>query len=120
MARIDVLLCTLFALCLSVGQVLFKLAANHSANIPGGLVQKALTNPLLYTAFGWYALSSGLWYFILTRQPLTSAYIFSIAGAGLVPIFAWMVFREPITPRYAIGFCIMLAGFFIAVTAKPA
>lgn len=117
MTRIDIALCSAFSLCLPVGQIFFKLAANNAIHGQGNYFQKALTNPPLYGALGWYAMTAGFWYLILTRLPLSTAYVFSIAGAGLVPVAAWLVFREPVTARYAVGFAIMLIGFFVAVSS---
>jgi drug/metabolite transporter (DMT)-like permease len=107
----DLFLCLGFAVALPAGQMLFKFAADHSRAIQGGLVQKVVFNPPLIAAFAWYGLTALLWFYILTRVPLSAAYPFSILGSALVPILAWVLFRETISPQVWLGFAIMLGGF---------
>ena len=114
----DILLCLAFAVTLPIGQILFKVAANHSRATDGGLVQKVLLNPPLIGAFAWYGLTALFWFYILTRIPLSTAYPFSILGSALVPLLAWALFREHITLQAAIGFAVMLLGLFLVVRAR--
>jgi drug/metabolite transporter (DMT)-like permease len=113
----DTFLCLGFAIALPLGQMLFKFAANHSRAIEGGLIQKVVLNPPLIGAFAWYGLTAILWFYILTRVPLSAAYPFSILGSALVPILAWVLFRETISPQAWLGFAIMLGGFTLIARA---
>lgn len=113
----DVLLCLGFSVALPLGQMLFKLAADHSRTIQGGLIQKVILNPPLIAAFAWYGLTALLWFYVLTRVPLSMAYPFSILGSALVPALAWVLFREAITPQMWLGFAIMLGGFVLIMRA---
>ena len=61
-------------------------------------------------AFAWYGLTSILWFYILTRTPLSVAYPFSLVGAALVPIVGWVVFREAMTFNSLIGYVLIIAG----------
>jgi drug/metabolite transporter (DMT)-like permease len=105
-----------FAVALPIGQVMFKWAALHQAGLDGPLVVKLLKNYPLMIAFVWYGLSALLWFYILTRLPLSSAYPVAIVGAALVPVLAHVFFGEPITWRLAAGYLLLLAG--LALTQR--
>jgi multidrug transporter EmrE-like cation transporter len=114
----DILLCLAFAITLPIGQVLFKLAADQSHTIQGGLLARVVFNPPLIAAFAWYGVTALFWVYVLTRIPLSAAYPFSILGSALVPILAWMLFGEQVTMQATLGFAIMLLGFFLVVRAR--
>lgn len=109
----EMLLCGGFSLALPVGQVMFKSAAVYSAKQTGPLLLKLMTNWPLLSAFAWYGVTSLLWFYILTKVPLSRAYPFALAGTSLVPIAAWLIFKEPIGWRMTAGFALMLAGLFV-------
>ena len=109
----DMLLCAGFSLALPIGQTLFKFAAVNNERLHGPLVVRLLTNVPLLCAFAWYALTALFWFYILTRVPLALAYSFSIVGSGLVPLVAWLVFKEPLDWRFAAGYFLMLVGFAV-------
>jgi drug/metabolite transporter (DMT)-like permease len=114
----DILLCSGFAVALPIGQSLFKWAAQQNAQISGNLVVRLVTNAPLIGAFAWYGLTALLWFYILTRTPLSIAYLFSILGSGLVPLIAWLVFKEPLGWRFAAGYVLMLAGFLVIMQGQ--
>jgi drug/metabolite transporter (DMT)-like permease len=114
----DALLCVGFSLALPVGQTLFKFAAVNNARLSGPLVVKLVTNVPLIGAFAWYGLTSLFWFYILTRVPLSTAYAFSIVGSGLVPLVAWLVFKEPLDWRFALGYLLMLGGFAVIMQGQ--
>jgi drug/metabolite transporter (DMT)-like permease len=114
----DVLLCAGFAVALPVGQTLFKWAALHNEKLTGPVLVRLLSNPPLFAAFAWYGLTALFWFYILTRVPLSLAYAFSIAGSGLVPLVAWLVFKEPVGWRFAAGYALMLTGFAVLMQGQ--
>jgi drug/metabolite transporter (DMT)-like permease len=116
----DALLCAGFSLALPVGQTLFKFAAVNNARLSGPLVVKLITNVPLIGAFAWYGLTALFWFYILTRVPLSIAYAFSIVGSGLVPLIAWLVFKEPLDWRFAVGYLMMLGGFAVIMQGQRA
>lgn len=109
----DFMLCAGFALALPIGQVMFKWAALHNARLEGPLVLKLLQNYPLMIAFAWYGASALLWFYILTRVPLSAAYPVAILGSALVPVLAWAIYREPVSWNLAGGYALMLAGLFL-------
>ena len=116
----DAALCAGFSLALPIGQTLFKFAANQNARMNGPLVLRLVTNAPLMGAFAWYGLTALFWFYILTRVPLSLAYAFSIVGSGLVPLVAWLVFREPLDWRFAVGYLLMLTGFAVIMQGQRA
>ena len=114
----EALLCAGFSLALPVGQTLFKFAAVNQARLQGPLWLKLVTNVPLIGAFAWYGLTALFWFYILTRVPLSTAYAFSIVGSGLVPLVAWLVFKEPLDWRFAVGYLLMLAGFAVIMQGQ--
>ena len=116
----DALLCAGFSLALPVGQTLFKFAALAHAKMSGPLPMRLITNLPLMSAFAWYGLTALFWFYILTRVPLSFAYAFSIVGSGLVPLMAWLVFKEPLDWRFAVGYVLMLAGFAVIMQGQGA
>jgi uncharacterized membrane protein len=109
----DMLLCLGFSFALPAGQMLFKWGADYSRGIQGNFIAKVIFNYPLMGAFAWYGLTALFWFYILTRVPLSLAYPFSILGAGLVPVLAWILFRETITLQAWLGYVIMLGGFLL-------
>jgi multidrug transporter EmrE-like cation transporter len=116
----DVALCAGFSLALPIGQTLFKFAAVNNGRLQGPLLVKLVTNVPLIGAFAWYGLTALFWFYILTRVPLSLAYAFSIVGSGLVPLVAWLVFKEPLDWRFAVGYLLMLAGFAVIMQGQRA
>jgi multidrug transporter EmrE-like cation transporter len=116
----DVLLCAGFSIALPIGQTLFKFAAIRNETLGGPLVLRLASNAPLIGAFAWYGLTALFWFYILTRVPLSLAYAFSIVGSGLVPLVAWLVFKEPLDWRFPVGYLLMLTGFAVIMAGQRA
>lgn len=109
----DALLCAGFSLALPAGQTLFKAAAIYHERLSGPLLLRLLMNWPLLGAFAWYGATALLWFYILTRTPLSIAYSFSLVGSGLVPLIAFLIFKEPFGWRFVAGYALMLAGLIV-------
>lgn len=83
----DTLLCAAFAVAMPAGQLMFKWAATYDATLAGPLPLRVLRNLPLMGAFGWYGLTALVWFYILTRLPLSQAYPFSACSS--VPAPTW-------------------------------
>ncbi len=83
----DVALCSVFAVALPLGQMLFKWGAVYDGRLSGPFLARVIVNYPLLGAFAWYGLTALLWFYVLTRVPLSLAYAFSLVGC------AW--FRSP-------------------------
>lgn len=110
-------MCVAFAVALPAGQAMFKLAAVYQQRLEGPFLLKLLKNYPLMGAFAWYGLTAVFWFYILTRVPLSNAYVFSLLGSALVPLIAVLVFKEPVSWRLVLGFVLMFAGVFLV--AQP-
>jgi len=109
----DVLLCLGFSVALPVGQVMFKFAAVQHEKLTGALPVRLVSNAPLIGALAWYGLTAIFWFYILTRIPLSRAYPFALVGTGFVPVLAWLIFKEPLGWRLAVGYALMLAGLVV-------
>jgi drug/metabolite transporter (DMT)-like permease len=109
----EIALCSVFAVAMPVGQLLFKTAAIYQARLEGPLLWRLASNIPLLGAFAWYGATALFWFYILTRMPLSIAYSFSILGSALVPLMAGLIFKEPLGWRFAVGYALMLSGFLV-------
>jgi len=114
----DVALCSIFAVALPAGQMLFKWGAIYDARQSGPFLARVITNYPLIGAFAWYAVTALFWFYVLTRVPLSTAYAFSLVGSCLVPLAAWLVFKEQASWTMALGYLLMIGGLFLVV--RPA
>jgi len=110
----QVAMLVLFATMLAGGQMLFKVAAETTPALTGLAGVFALAqNIWAWFAMTLYGSATFLWILILQRVPITLAYPFVALGFVLVPFGAWLLFREPITSKYAVGVFFILCGIFI-------
>jgi len=114
----DLLMCCLFAVVMPTGQIMFKWAALTHARLDGALPLRLLKNLPLLGAFAWYGLTALFWFYILTRVPLSRAYAFAVVGSSLVPVFAYFIFKEPMSWRYAAGYALMILGLLVVMQAQ--
>ncbi|MEL7062563.1 MAG: hypothetical protein AAFP00_02415 [Bacteroidota bacterium] len=102
-------------MALAFGQVLFKTAADQldDSGNPASMIQIVFSVPMI-SACTLYALSIIVYVSLLRKVPLSQAYLFSIAGAAIVPFLAWAVFKEPISMRYVIGAVLVVVGISVS------
>lgn len=114
---LQIILSLIFALSLALGQILFKMSANHwqsAQSKDGGLL--SILSPWLIAAMVSYGATAFLWIYILRTTPLAKAYVFSIAGSAIVPVIAYFLFKEPLTARYWAGFALVLVGIYLCAS----
>lgn len=105
---------TACVLGISIGQLLFKKAA------------EALTSPLslsslfqngwLIAAFALYGITTLAWVWVLRQAPLHAAYPFMALAFLIVPILAWLFLGEPIHWQTFAGGSLIIAGVTLAST----
>ena len=100
--------CCVFAFALAAGQLMFKFAATDISAAPTW--RTALLSYWLFGALALYAVSTALWILILMQMPLSKAYPFALLGAAIVPVLAYFVLSEPISPLYIGGMAAMIVG----------
>jgi len=114
----DIALCSVFAVALPLGQMMFKWGAIYNERLSGPFLSRVVQNYPLMGAFAWYGVTALLWFYVLTRVPLSSAYAFSLIGSCLVPLAGWLVFKEQASWTMVAGYGLMIAGLFLVV--RPA
>jgi uncharacterized membrane protein len=110
MSFVNIAICLFLSVSLALGQVFFRYAAAYNLTLRGGLLSKILHNYILFGAFAWYAASSLLYFYMLTRAPLNRVYPFAILGSGLVPLLGWLLFDEAVGLTFFLGYFLMLGG----------
>lgn len=111
----QILILTLYAVGMSGGQILFKMAANRGVADGGGMMA-LLFNPFFIAAVAIYGAMTVVWVYVLTSLRLNQAYPFAILSFVLTPLLALVIFGEPMTGRYMVGAGLILAGLAVLTT----
>ena len=98
---------------IAVGQVLFKLTSTRLTAESGTPFYSVALNPLFLLALAIYGSATLLWIYVLKVVPLSYAYSFMALTFVLVPLMAAFFLKEPLTVKYAIGACLIIAGLFV-------
>lgn len=101
-------------LALSVGQILFKLAARDMRE-GEPLVQQVLLNFWLYVALAVYGFATIFWIVLLRQVPLQLAYPFVALAFFFVPILAYWFLGEALRWQSFAGAGLILLGVWVAV-----
>jgi drug/metabolite transporter (DMT)-like permease len=112
----QIALLTAYALGMSGGQILFKLAAGRLNGI--GIADRLLSlmhNLYFVSALVLYGALSLLYVWILTFTPLSRAYPFVALAFALTPALAAWLFGEPVSFRLIIGISLILCGLFLVI-----
>ncbi|MGE4239886.1 EamA family transporter [Ramlibacter sp.] len=112
MTRLNLLLLVLTVAALSVGQMLFKLAAGGMR--PGGAWHEWLLNKHLFLALVVYAGATALWIALLRQVPLSVAYPFAALAFFFVPVLAYFGLGEPLRWQTFAGAAIISAGVWVS------
>jgi drug/metabolite transporter (DMT)-like permease len=113
----QVLLLGTYAVCMSGGQVLFKMAAQRfppSAAI-GEQLTSLLGNTYFFVAFAFYCALALWWLWILTFTPLSRAYPFVALAFAITPMLGGWLFDESINLRLALGIAAIILGLVLVV-----
>ena len=97
---------------LSLGQLLFKLAAMDMKNID----ISSLLQPRLILALCVYGIATIFWIAVLRHTPLQIAYPFMGLAFLIVPVLSWFWMDEQISLNTIVGGTVILIGIWIAVS----
>jgi drug/metabolite transporter (DMT)-like permease len=104
----------MFALLLSIGQLLFK---QVGSSIRGQALADAASvlfvSSHFYFALALYGGAKLLWIWLLSRVPLTQAYPWSALAVALVPLMAILILGETVRPLFWIGITLIIAGIVL-------
>jgi len=109
----NAVLLALNVLALSVGQVLFKLAA-RGLDGTEPLLRQVLLNKYLVAALVVYGLATGLWVALLRQVPLHVAYPFVALAFFFVPVMAHWVLGEPLRWQTLAGAAVIFVGVWVS------
>jgi drug/metabolite transporter (DMT)-like permease len=115
----QIMLLTAYAIGMSGGQILFKMAAIRSGAADGTAGERLLSllhNLYFLSALALYAGFAVLWVWILSFTPLSRAYPFVALAFALTPLLAGSLFGETISLRLITGLLLIVCGLFF-VTA---
>ena len=108
----QIMLILLTVVLLSIGQVLFKLAAMDMKNID----ISSLFQPKLILALCVFGIATVLWIAVLRQAPLRVAYPFVGLAFLIVPVLSWFWMDEQISLNTIVGGALILIGVWIAVS----
>ena len=116
MNAFNIVLLVVYAGGMSIGQVLFKFAADRSKGVaPGGFLAALLRDGYFLTAIALYAGLTVLWVWILMRVPLSRAYPFVVLSFAFTPALASLIFGESLGLWYLVGLGLIVSGLAILV-----
>lgn len=101
---------------ISLGQMLFKKAAQSIAN--AATWQHWVFNGWLIAALVLYGITTLVWIWVLRHVPLHLAYPFMGLAFLIVPILGWIFLNEPIQVPTLVGGALILAGITVAARAS--
>lgn len=113
MSLMTALLAMLTIIGLSIGQLLFKLAADRIHG-DASLWILLLKNTYLWLALCLYGLTTISWIVVLRQAPLRLAYPFVGLVFIIVPLLAHKFLDEPLPPQALIGAGFILLGICIS------
>lgn len=114
--QIALLVC--YAIGLSVGQVLFKMAAmsmQQPASWTSRWLTKLLLEPYFVAAAVLYVGLSLFWVWILSFIPLSRAYPFVALSLLFTPLWGHILFGEALGKDYVLGVMLIVAGLLLVV-----
>ena len=97
---------------IAAGQVMFKLAGQRLATLPGSGLRELVIDPVFIAAMALYTGATLLWVYVLKVVPLSYAYSFMAVTYLLVPVAAMLWFGETLNLKYFLGLGLVLAGLF--------
>ena len=112
MSNSQIFLILLTVVLLSIGQVLFKLAAMDIKNVSFF----SLLQPKLILALCLYGIATIMWVGVLRHTPLRLAYPFIALAFLIVPVLSWLWINEPISVNAFVGGAVILIGVWISVS----
>ena len=107
-----------YAVGMSGGQVLFKMAAIRYGLADGTTTERILNllyNLYFLSAIALYAGFAVLWVWILSFTPLSRAYPFVALAFAVTPLLGGLLFGETISLRLALGIALVLGGLFLVM-----
>lgn len=100
-------------LFLVIGQLLFKLGLDKIGGISLLTAWRAALQPYIVLGLFLYVIATLLWFIVLSRLPLSTAYPMQSLAYVLGLLVAWQIFNEPISIAKWVGVVIICIGVAI-------
>lgn len=112
MRTFDTLILFGYAVGMSLGQMLFKISADHAkaSSAEGAFWPTLLRTPSFYLALLTYGALTLLWIWILSRVELSKAYPFVALAFVTTPLGAALLFGEALNLWYVLSLAMILGG----------
>ena len=107
-------LCLLNTTLMATGQILFKLGSTGKQITNVLDIIKLFCSPIVFLALCLYAVTTGLWLYILSQTPISQAYPIQALAFPLVLAISMLLFHEQVTLSKWIGIGIIVLGVTIA------
>lgn len=92
------------------GQILFKIGLNQAGGFNLNNLVKTLVNPYILLGLSLYAFATLIWFVVLSRMPLSTAYPIQSMAYVLGVAAALIIFNEPVSPLKWIGTGVIILG----------
>ncbi len=116
MPKLSLALLLIYVFGLTGGQILFKRLGVVMAQSG---VWAVLRDPTLYLALALYGAITGVWIFLLSREPISRVYPATALCYILVPLAGVWLWSEKLDLRYALGLVLLIAGTALIVLRRP-
>ena len=98
---------------LVAGQVLFKLGLEKMGGVALANSWKAMFVPHIIAGLVLYALATLVWFVILSRMPLSTAYPIQSLAYVLGMVIALLIFNEPVSLTKWVGAGVIIIGVIL-------
>jgi len=103
-------------LCISSGQLMFKVAAAR-ANVADSFLSPGVV-AVLAPACMLYAGATLIWVSALRYVPLAVAYVFMALSFLIVPVLSAVFFKETLSARQMAGAVLIVIGIIVSLTGQ--
>lgn len=114
MRWLDIALCITTTILLALGQLGFKLSAQHIEE-SNDVWLRYMFNPWLWTSLCIYAVATILWIWVLRHSPLHLAYPWIGLAYVLVPLFSHYILNTPWNLQQLGGAILIGLGIWLSV-----
>lgn len=98
---------------LVIGQLLFKLGLDKIGGITLSTAWRAALQPYILSGLLLYVIATLLWFIVLSRLPLSTAYPMQSLAYVFGLLMAWQIFNEPISITKWVGVVVICIGVAI-------
>ena len=111
-------LCFLNTLMMATGQIMFKYGSDGKVLSSLSDIFKLFFTPIIFMALCLYAITTGLWLYILSEMPISIAYPIQALAFPIVLLFSIILFKENIPFVKWIGIAVICFGVFIVTSVN--